>query len=139
MHLDQLFLFKLPAIASDLATGYLIYLIVKKIKSPKAGLIASAFYIFNPALIFNSTLWGQVDSLTALFYLLSIYLIGVNSLASALVLSIGSAFKPQVALAAPIVLMLMLKNHWNPKKIMGYILLSAAVFLLIFLQHQERF
>src|SRR3990170_5288494 len=133
VHLDQLFLFKLPAIASDLATGYLIYLIVKKIKSPKAGLIASAFYIFNPALIFNSTLWGQVDSLTALFYLLSIYLIGVNSLASALVLSIGSAFKPQVALAAPIVLMLMLKNHWNPKKIMGYILLSAAVFLLIFL------
>ncbi len=131
--IDQLFLFKLPAILSDLATGYLIYLIVKKIRDQKAGLIASAFYIFNPALIFNSTLWGQVDSLTALFYLLSIYLVGINPLVSSLALSLGAAFKPQVALAAPVVLMLMLKNHWQSKKIISYVLLSAAVFLLIFL------
>lgn len=133
IRLDQLFLFKLPAIVSDLATGYLIYLIVKKIRDPKMGLIASAFYIFNPALIFNSTLWGQVDSLTALFYLSAIYLFGVNPWFSSLILSLGTALKPQVALAAPIVLMLMLKNRWNPKKIIGYVLLSAAVFLLIFL------
>lgn len=129
---DQLFLFKLPAILSDLATGYLIYLIVKKIRDEKAGLITSAVYVFNPALIFNSTLWGQVDSLTTLFYLLTIYLVRINPLVSSLALSLGTAFKPQVALAAPIALMLMLKNHWSPKKIIGYASLSAAVFILIF-------
>ena len=133
VNLDHLFLFKLPAILSDLATGYLIYLIVKKIRDEKAGLIASAFYIFNPALIFNSTLWGQVDSLTVLFYLLTIYLVGINPLVSSLALSLGAAFKPQVALAAPIILMLMLKNHWSLKKIIGYALLSTAVFILIFI------
>ena len=133
VNLDQLFLFKLPAILSDLATGYLIYLIVKKIKNPKTGLFASAFYIFNPALIFNSTLWGQVDSITALFYLLSIYLVGINPLFSSLALSLGTAFKPQVALAAPIVLMLMLKRHLSLKKMIGYVVLSAGVFVLVFL------
>ncbi len=130
---DQLFLFKLPSIFSDLATAYLIYLIAKKIKGPKIGLIASAFYALNPAIIFNSTLWGQADSLTALFCLLSIYLFGINHLLSSLALSLGTAFKLQAALAAPIILMMMLKHRWRPKKIVSYILFSVAVFLLIFL------
>jgi len=55
------FLYKLPAILADLVTGFLIYKIVKKHKSERWGLIGAGLYLFNPAILANSTLWGQVD------------------------------------------------------------------------------
>jgi Gpi18-like mannosyltransferase len=97
----QTILFKLPAIFADLATGYLIYKIVGK----KHGLLASIFYIFNPAIFANSTLWGQADSLTALFSLLSVYL--MPSAYSAIALAIGTLIKPQAAFVLPAILYLL--------------------------------
>src|SRR3972149_4482034 len=49
VHLDHLFLFIHPPIFSDLAPGYFIFFNLKKNKSPKGGLICSAFFNFNPA------------------------------------------------------------------------------------------
>ena len=69
----QTILFKLPAIFADIATGYIIYRIVGEIKGNKFGMIASSLYVFNPAIFANSSLWGQVDSLTALFSLFSVF------------------------------------------------------------------
>jgi len=55
----QMILFKLPAIFTDVATGYLIYKVVKDIKGVKWGQIGTILYLFNPAIFVNSTLWGQ--------------------------------------------------------------------------------
>jgi Gpi18-like mannosyltransferase len=38
-------------------------------------MLISAFYIFNPAVFINSTLWGQVDSLFTLIVVTTIYLL----------------------------------------------------------------
>ena len=130
--INELLLFKLPAILADLATGWLIFSIVKKLKGETLGLIASGLYIFSPAIFANSTLWGQVDSLTALLFLLSIYLTKKNPIFSAIALSLGTLVKPQVAIAAPVILFIMLTEKWKVKKILGYILLSFALFVLGF-------
>ncbi|MCL6558637.1 MAG: hypothetical protein K6U74_07495, partial [Firmicutes bacterium] len=55
-------LLKLPSMAADIATSYLIYRIAGKYLSPEISILLSAFYIFNPAVFINSTFWGQVDS-----------------------------------------------------------------------------
>ena len=126
-------LFKLPAILSDVLTGFLIYKIVGKLKNKRWGIIASGLYIFNPAILANSTLWGQADSLTALFSLLAIWLIDVNPRLSSFALAFGTLIKPQAALAAPVVLFVMLKRKWKTQKILRYAFASFLLFVLAFI------
>lgn len=126
-------LYKLPAIVADLLTGLIIFKIVKKLRSKKIALLASALYLFNPAIFANSSFWGQVDSLTALFSLLAIWLVDKNLLASSLSLGFGTLVKPQAALAAPVVLFIMLKKKWKRTRIFSYILLSFSLFLAGFI------
>ena len=66
-------LVKLPAIFADLGVGALLYAVVRRFAAPAVALGAAALYIFNPAVIFVSALWGQVDSVSAGFALLAIY------------------------------------------------------------------
>ncbi len=66
-------LVKLPAILFDLGLGALIYAIARRFGSEKLALGAAALYLLNPAIIFVSALWGQVDSVACFFALLGIY------------------------------------------------------------------
>lgn len=125
-------IYKLPANLADIFTGWLIYAIVKKLKDEKKALIAAALYLFNPAVFANSSLWGQVDSLTSFFGLLSVWLTGINPWLSALFLSLAVLVKPQAAVAAVVIVYLAYKNHWSIKKLALYILLAGGVFILGF-------
>lgn len=142
----QTLTFKFPAILADLLTGLLIYRIVKNKKIvinqkrlskqaiKKWGLGLFALYVFNPAIVSNSTLWGQVDSLTAFFALASIYFATKNKLLiSSILLAIGTLVKPQAAFIAPAILYLVINNKWRVKQIINYTLVGLSVFILGFL------
>ncbi len=60
---------KLPAIAADLVIGTLLFFIVTRLRSKAAGLLAAAIYLFHPAVLFDSTVWGQTDALYVVFLL----------------------------------------------------------------------
>ena len=92
----DVFLYKLPAILSDIFCGYLIFKIAGKYVNEKISLIISSLYLFNPAVISNSTLWGQVDSIVVLFSLLSLYFFEKSIVLSALFLYFGTLVKHQV-------------------------------------------
>ena len=130
--IDPGILYKLPAILFDIATGLLIYQIIKNIKDKKWALIGSAVYIFNPAIFANSALWGQVDTITAFFSVLAVYLAGRGSLASAAALGLGTLVKPQAAFTAPVVLLLMIRDKWSYSKILTYGIIGLSVFVLGF-------
>jgi len=66
-------LVKLPAILADLGVGALLYAIVRRFAGTSYGLAASALYLLNPAIIYISALWGQVDSVAGGLALLAIY------------------------------------------------------------------
>lgn len=123
-------LYKMPAILFDLATGYLIYHILKK--KEKLALMASAAFLFNPAVFVNSTLWGQVDVITCFFALLAVASVTKWPL-SAFSLAMGSVVKPQAIMAAPVVFILALKERWGIKKLILYGVLATVVGLLLFL------
>ena len=53
---------KLPAIVADLLDAYLVYVVVRRFASLAWAFGAAAFVAFNPAFIFISAYWGQVDS-----------------------------------------------------------------------------
>lgn len=106
MHISDNYFYlilKLPAILAEVFLAILVYKSVLKITSQKIAFLAAIFIIFNPALIFNSAVWGQIDSLLALFLLLSIYFLDIKKLIIASCLW-GLAFliKPQAMALAPV-------------------------------------
>ena len=125
-------LYKLPAIFADIGTGYLIYKILFRLKNEKLALFGAFFYLFNPAIIANSSLWGQVDSFIALFAVLSIYFIRSKYLLSAFFLAFGTLIKPHTAFVVPLVGLIMLRDRWPLRKMALYIFFSAFVFVLAF-------
>jgi Gpi18-like mannosyltransferase/predicted membrane-bound dolichyl-phosphate-mannose-protein mannosyltransferase len=56
---------KLPGILMDLVDAALIYAIVRRFSSVAWAFAAAAAFAFNPATIFISAYWGQVDSVAA--------------------------------------------------------------------------
>ena len=55
-------LVKLPAIAMDLVNTVVVYAIVRRFAAQATALVAAALLALNPAAIYNSAYWGQVDS-----------------------------------------------------------------------------
>ncbi|MBI3384808.1 NPCBM/NEW2 domain-containing protein [Candidatus Gottesmanbacteria bacterium] len=87
-NLLYLFLIKLPYILADLGIGFLIYKIVTRCHPEQVfgskkgfrnkfgmtvGILAASLFLFNPVVIYNSSIWGQTDSIGALLVLLSFY------------------------------------------------------------------
>jgi len=56
---------KMPGIIMDIVDSWLIYAIVRRFSSVAWAFAAAAFFAFNPATIFISAYWGQVDSVAA--------------------------------------------------------------------------
>ncbi len=95
------YLLKLPSIAADIASAYLIYLFLKDQK-PEYRVGAAALYLLFPPVLLIGPIWGQVDSLLAFFLLLSIYFLGrERPVVGALAYTIGFLIKPQIIAALP--------------------------------------
>ena len=60
------------SIPFDLAVGVVAYLAVRRMVGPWRALVASAVYLFNPAVLLAGPVWGQVDAAGALAYLLAL-------------------------------------------------------------------
>lgn len=103
-------LYKIPANLADIGIGLLIYQILKN-KSRKAAILASAFYLFNFAIIFNSSVWGQVDSVMTLLLLLAVYfLFNKKIIFSSFSYALAFLVKPQSLFLAPLFLLLLIKQ-----------------------------
>lgn len=95
-------LLKLPALLADLAVARLIFARLRPGRKRFAWLAALAFAL-NPALLLNSTIWGQTDSVLALLSLLAFLALGDRrfelawSLAALAILT-----KPQALLVVPL-------------------------------------
>lgn len=108
---ECLLLLKLPAILCDVAAGILIYRIAeKKGLSDKAILIA-VLYLFNPAVILNSSVWGQVDAvMTLLLLYMCWFLMEKKMIPAYVVYGIGVLIKPQMLIFTPLILYGIIEN-----------------------------
>lgn len=99
----HLILLKLPSIACDMACGMLLYReSAKKLTEKQAWWICGA-YLLNPAIILNSSVWGQVDSILALAAAcMCLYLIRGKMYPAYIAFGIGVLMKPQMLLFFPV-------------------------------------
>lgn len=101
----HLLLLRLPAILCDLAACYVIYRMASKRFSELHSLIIAALYLFNPAVIMNSSIWGQVDSVFMLAILLMVLLLMENkNIPAYYVFAVGVLLKPQTLIFTPLLL-----------------------------------
>jgi len=96
---------KLPAILADIAAALLLWRLAKKrIGAARATVIASLFAV-NPAMILDSAVWGQADSVLALFMVLAVDGIDRGRLERAGVfLAVAVLVKPFGLIIAPVLL-----------------------------------
>lgn len=129
-------LMKIPAIITDLGIAYIILLFAKKIipKNKKSQIIAASFILFNPAFIYNSALWGQIDSIPIFFVLLSIYflLYTKRSIVSAVLFTLALLVKPTALIFLPVYIIVFIKKFGIKKSIID-LFIANVIFYLFFL------
>ena len=97
-------IFKIPANTADLAITLLLFLYLRRLKDVKTAIAGSLLYLFNPAIMGNSTFWGQIDSFHALAILLSVlFVIKRNYFFSGLFTAAAFMIKPQSLVIFPLV------------------------------------
>ena len=96
-----LILLKFPAILADSATAWLFFRLSRRSWSGNTSLALAALYAFNPAVIFDSAVWGQVDSVLTLPILLGVLLLEVNPAGAAAAFAMALLIKPQALIFAP--------------------------------------
>ena len=100
-----LLLLKLPAILCDMAAGYLIYKACRKVTEENRALLFSALYLFNPVILVNSSVWGQIDSIyTLAAALMCIFLTEKKLVHATVAFGVGLLFTPIMFWFLPLLL-----------------------------------
>ena len=71
-------IFKIPPILSELVIAILIYWFVAKYLNKKWATTSSAFYFLHPAIIYNTAVFGQIDSFAVSLAFIGVMLIVIK-------------------------------------------------------------
>lgn len=98
-----IFLLKLPGLIADFFVGLVIYKYLKEKFDKSKAVVGASLYWFNPAAIYVSAMWGQVDGIIVLFGLLSLIFIEQGKrIKGALYFLISILTKATMIILAPI-------------------------------------
>ncbi len=98
---------KLWAVLADIIACYLLIQIGKNSQTPQFSYPLAMFYLLNPAIIFNASVWGQFDGIPALFLTFSLYLFTQKQpIFGAYFFLLAVLTKPQSALLLPLILLI---------------------------------
>jgi len=112
----------------DIGSTYYIYKIILRYK-PTHATWAALLYFANPAVIFNSSVWGQIDGIMIFFLIYSAYsLIEIKkSLRWSFLYSLGILVKPQSLILVPVMILS------NIRFFNFYVALRGLIFIPLFL------
>lgn len=113
----MILLMKLPSIIADVVIGIIIYkyLLFKKFNK-KNALIISSIWLFNPIVWYNSSVWGQTDSIVNLFGILSvIFLLQRKLIYSFVFYTLSVLFKGSLLYFAPLLLAVAIFQNYKIK------------------------
>lgn len=128
---------KLPAVLCDIATGFLLYKTASERFSEKSSLLISGIYMLNPAIVVNSSLWGQVDSVYTLWLaLVLLFLCDKKLILAFLAFSISVFIKPQSLIITPVLLFSAAEyvfSEFSGRKLLKVVLggIGALIFMLL--------
>lgn len=124
------FSLRIPSLISDLLTGTIIYLLLKK-HSEKNALFASSLFLFNPVILYNSAFWGQMDSINNAIFLGGIFFLAYRKyLFAILSLFLSLYVKLTMVFIIPILAYVLIRNA-SLKKVILYTI--SSIFLILIL------
>lgn len=122
-------LLKLPSIFADFGIAYLIY---KSINDKKLARLGVVIWILNPVVWYNSSIWGQTDSLIAFFVFLSFYLLTKNKpVPSVLAFALSIYIKASLLIFIPVYILLFILKKYPIVTYLKSILLSLLVIFIL--------
>ena len=131
----QMFLMKFwPIVFDVLCVAFLYYMFRKT--DIKAGVCAAVLWAVNPSVFFNSTMWGQTDSVMMFLLLLTFYFTYKNRpIAACVVFAIAGMTKYQCLYFTPILLLQIYKDSGLKSllKSVGAAAISVAIVFLPFM------
>jgi dolichyl-phosphate-mannose--protein O-mannosyl transferase len=123
---------EMPPLLADFALSLAVYLFVRRISGARAAWIALALVALNPALLFDSVVWGQTDSPLTLALFLSVAMIidGEYEVGWALA-ALAILIKPQAFSLIPVLglwtmLRLAPRNWWRAALAFAVIIIIGA-------------
>jgi len=95
---------KMTGILSDIAIGYIILIIGKRMGFKQNNLLfIVCFWLFNPIVLVDSSCWGQVDTVLSLMIVATIlFIIDKKYLFAGLIFGLGVMLKPQMIILLPV-------------------------------------
>ncbi len=100
-----LVILKLPAMLADIGTILIIYRLARRHLHGTTAVALAALFAFNPAVLLDSAVWGQVDSVLTLFIVLGVLLLKRHPALSGLSFAAALLIKPQALIFAPLPLL----------------------------------
>jgi Gpi18-like mannosyltransferase len=95
---------KLPSILAEVGLALLAYRVASRRIGRSFGLLCAALLLFNPAMFFNSSVWGQIDAILSLFIALALwFLVDERYIPAAAMYALAVIFKPQAIMFAPVI------------------------------------
>jgi Gpi18-like mannosyltransferase len=126
-------LVKLAPTLFDLSTAALIYVYLRKQLTFKQSIVGIALYAFNPAVIYNTAVWGQWDAIYTFFLVLSLMLaLKSKPKLSAVAFAFGLLTKPQGIALAPLVVYLIYRKNGLKNLLSSIAVFAATIFAVIF-------
>lgn len=125
-------LVKLPSTAADFGIAYLIYNYFIKLNKKKTAYLLATVWLFNPVVWFNSSIWGQTDSIVNLLGLLGIFaLLNKRFTKTAVWLTLSVLFKGSLFIFAPVLLLGAIKQKFSPQSWLKAIFASLAILYIV--------
>lgn len=126
---------KIPAVLADLGCAVLICKIIGEISKSTAVNIklkktAIILFLFLPVTWYNSAVWGQIESIYALFLLLGFYLVMKNRfLIGTFAIMVSFLIKPIGLVVLPVFVVYLFKK----RKILDFVIGVASALILSFI------
>lgn len=116
----------------DLAIAVVMFFFIRKQLDFKLSLLATALYVFNPAVIYNAAVWGQFDAIYTFFLVLSLVLaLKSKSELSAVSLAVAILSKPQAIALLPLIAFLIFKKNGLKRFLFSTIAFIVTVLVVI--------
>lgn len=125
-------LVKLAPNLFDLSTATLIYVYLRRQLTFKQSIVGTALYAFNPAIIYNTAVWGQWDAIYTFFLVLSLMLmLKSKPKLSAAAFALGLLTKPQAIALAPLIVYLIYRKNGLKNLLSSVAVFAATIFVVI--------
>lgn len=127
---------RIPSLLCDIGIAAMIYWTVfRSIKRERNAYIAASVFLFNPVVLYNSAIWGQMDSINNFFFLIGIsYLTLGKYVASSFSYALSLLTKFSLLTMAPVfVALAWLQSKKNLRIIFiyGVVLVVATLFAVV--------